>query len=179
MHYCASERAVLWTEYCFALRERSCPVAGSVYFGWRLFADFCIYIFDSKEICRLGRRAFMSTIQKYFICIGLGVVAEIAALYFFFFAPFVFSLIHIPVSENSIVAILFPYFVIADWQTVVPFWFIGMTASLFQWPIYGWICGSGWAHQRFKRDAIILAGIHIVSAVVAYHYWSEHPFRWQ
>ena len=120
----------------------------------------------------------MSTPGKYVICIGIGVLAEIGIPFLFVILAFALNYIHIEVSRNVIIAFSFPYFFCADLQTGFPLalsvaFFI---ASLLQWPIYGWILGSGWAHHRFLKYAVILASIHIMAAIVAYCYWSKHSF---
>ncbi|MFZ1074630.1 MAG: hypothetical protein WAO21_14485 [Verrucomicrobiia bacterium] len=117
----------------------------------------------------------MSTAQKYILCIVGGILAEIGVPLLLVVSAFALSSIHVQVSQNFICAVAFPFYCYGDVDTALPLIIVLAFTTLFQWPIYGWILGSGWVHHRLSRYAAILAGFHIIAAVVAFWYSSKHP----
>ena len=117
----------------------------------------------------------MSTPGKYIICIGIGILAEIGIPLSLFILAFALFSIHIEISQNFIFALALPFYCYGDLSTALPLSITLAIATLFQWPIYGWILGSGWVHHRLSKYAVILASFHIIAAVLAYWYSSKHP----
>jgi hypothetical protein len=117
----------------------------------------------------------MNTAQKYSLCIVGGVLAEFAIYILILILPFTLSSIHIEVSQNFILSLSFPFINYVDLDTSLPLTIFLTFASLFQWPIYGWILGSGWTNHRLSKYAMVLAGFHIIAAIFAFWYSSKHP----
>jgi len=113
----------------------------------------------------------MIAAKKYLICIGIGVLVEIVAAILLVLLAFS----TIPVSLDRIVVFVFPYSCYSNLQIAFPLVFASAFSLLLQWPLYGWILGSGWVHHRISRYAVVLAGFHIIAAVVAFWYISKHP----
>jgi hypothetical protein len=117
----------------------------------------------------------MTNGEKYGYCISFGIAAVVGIPLALFLIAFGLFYLHINVSLNLMVVIAFPYLFLADWQPAFPIVFIAVFGSLLQWPLYGWILGSGWVHHRFLKYATVLACIHAIVTIIALCYCSKHP----
>ena len=107
----------------------------------------------------------MSTGAKYTICISVGIVAELVALWFAMWASFSG---HGHASLPGAFSFVFPLtFIISPRADAEGFraTFEGMT-SMLQMPVYGWILARGWTHKAFLRTALVLASVHFIAALV-------------
>jgi hypothetical protein len=101
---------------------------------------------------------------KYGVCIGTGILVEIAGLLMALGATWM-PCGHKPLPE--VFGFVFPYFSI-----VVPTGEPGTLAntvavlSLFQMPVYGWILARAWVRHRVWPEVTILGAIHFVSSMV-------------
>jgi hypothetical protein len=116
----------------------------------------------------------MSSAQKYAVCIVGGVLAVISAPILVVALGFALSSIHFQVSQNLMV-LAFPFCCYSDLDASLPLYLVVIFATLLQWPIYGWIIGSGWVHNRLSKYATLLACFHIIAVAIAFWYTSKHP----
>ena len=108
----------------------------------------------------------MNIAVKYSICIAIGVLTQIVIVFAAIGATFA-GCGSAPLPREF--AFITPYYLLLSKNTTPAL--IVTTVSIItflQMPLYGWILADGWAHRRFWIQASILAGIHLVVAVIAY-----------
>jgi hypothetical protein len=111
--------------------------------------------------------ATFKAMLKYSLCIGLGILVEF---------PIVFAVLMVKWSEHSPLpplptgfAFVIPYYSLASArgeENAVAVVFA--CATVIQMPLYGWILGRGWVRHRFGRYALVLAGVHLTTAIAGF-----------
>jgi hypothetical protein len=109
----------------------------------------------------------MSNGAKYTVGIGLGVVAE---MFVFLFAIMLSFSGHGHASLPGWFSFVCPLtFIPSEDPEGLIAGIIGTISgitSLLQMPIYGWILARGWIRHTFLRNALVLAFVHFILAIV-------------
>jgi hypothetical protein len=121
----------------------------------------------------------MSANKKYTLCISCGALAPIVFLVIYIVSCFCF---HTTIIEETnivgrlIIAYLLPLLGCIDHTSAPLAAAILIFVSLIQWPIYGWMVGSGLVHRRLLRHLLVLASIHVVLVVGAFWFIAKFPY---
>jgi hypothetical protein len=105
----------------------------------------------------------MSNGAKYTVGIGLGVVAEIIV---FFLAIMLSFSGHGHKSLPGWFSFVCPLTFIPGEDAEGLIAMISGITSLLQMPIYGWILARGWTRHTFLSNALVLAVVHFILAIV-------------